>query len=239
MWGSPDKISVRRQNDYKLIKWLSPSGFYRWSKWSLSLVPHVCLNWWLVLLIFSPQWASLKSLWGLFPAFSVTGESKTTQAKTNVRQNLTDRWAKNQTVLTSGSTHSANQKASCLLHRLLGYKSCCSRSGRWAQGVRWEPLTVLLDLGSFLKWGCEGLQHEKAGNTKHTVITYLSKKLTILENCLPWAEQTAAFMIWGKLWNLKIGKLAEAGVSYHGLQNGRTVELGSYSVAQVSLKPVS
>lgn len=42
---------------------------------------------------------------------------------------------------------------------------------------------------------CEGLQHEKAGNNKHAVISYLSKNLTILENCLPWTEQTAAFMV--------------------------------------------
>lgn len=41
---------------------------------------------------------------------------------------------------------------------------------------------------------CEGL-HEKAGNNKHAVISYLSKNLTILENCLPWTEQTAAFMV--------------------------------------------
>lgn len=42
---------------------------------------------------------------------------------------------------------------------------------------------------------CEGLQHERAGNTNMQLLVTLSKKLTILENCLPWAEQTAAFMI--------------------------------------------
>lgn len=42
---------------------------------------------------------------------------------------------------------------------------------------------------------CEGPQHERAGNTNMQLLVTLSKKLTILENCLPWAEQTAAFMI--------------------------------------------
>lgn len=42
---------------------------------------------------------------------------------------------------------------------------------------------------------CEDFHHERAGIINMQLLVTLSKRLTILENCLPWAEQTAAFMI--------------------------------------------
>lgn len=89
------------------------------------------------------------------------------------------------------------EKPAALYRGLLGYRSDGGRSGDELRSRGKLPTMALKSGGlePFEMRLCEALQHEKAGSNKHAIISCLSKKLTILENCLPGAEQTAAFVI--------------------------------------------
>lgn len=115
----------------------------------------------------SPQWASLKSLWGLsFPPFSVTSESRTIQAKTNLRQTFTSRRTEVKVIswriklMTKVFTKWYNsvriKKPVASYLGLLGYKAYRSSRGDELKGSNGNQQCCYkvkkFNLRSFLKW---------------------------------------------------------------------------------------